>query len=205
MGSDGRLGYAELASFRRAERRLETGRWNMISSLGRVRTAVRARSLVRLASAFVLGSLGLLFMSADSFAAETSYPIVCKGGGDIKLRFDVVGGKWGLDIGFKRSAYAGNSGKLVAGECAWIDRAMLSTEPAVLHVDSASKWSVADVSLSVKDRKWNSVGLMASPANTAIASKVTQLFQDAAVADKAFYVHAYANGDISLWVTKIGP
>ena len=67
-----------------------------------------------------------------SAAAQTSYPIVCRGGPAMRLEVEVKAGSPGsVRLHFARGGRAAVLG-VDPGTCAWQDRGMRAAEPAVL-------------------------------------------------------------------------
>ncbi|MGD9850893.1 MAG: hypothetical protein AB7T38_06485 [Nitrospirales bacterium] len=58
-------------------------------------------------------------------ARAKSYPLVCRGGGAMKARFD----SWGVHVEFFGGKQSGGARTLQPGECAWLDRGFLPGEP----------------------------------------------------------------------------
>jgi hypothetical protein len=81
---------------------------------------------------------GLIISSTIAFA-ETSYPLVCKGGPNMKFSLSVNGNSTTVFIRFKHASQGVGSktvgagwGTLKPGECAWVDRAVAPNEPEVI-------------------------------------------------------------------------
>jgi hypothetical protein len=70
-------------------------------------------------------------------ALAKSYPMVCKGGGEMVANFSHVKARGGfhstsLSIQFKKSPAAASVREPAAGHCAWVDRAISAEEPSSL-------------------------------------------------------------------------
>ena len=70
-----------------------------------------------------------------SLAAQKSYPMVCRGGGDMEARFSHVKSRGGfhntsLSVTFKKSPAAASSTEPAPGHCAWLDRPITGEEPS---------------------------------------------------------------------------
>ena len=100
--------------------------------------------------------LVLLALAQASFAAPKSYPMVCKGGGDMEARFSHVKASGGfhstsLAITFKKSRAAASTSEPAPGHCAWLDRPIAGDEPSSLaYAPGASQ----DFSFTFKGERW---------------------------------------------------
>lgn len=74
------------------------------------------------------------FVSTAELEAQRSFPLVCRGGGDMVMRFQAVndGGWTQLSIFFRRGAAGGDESLRAPGECAFLDRGVAAEEPDLL-------------------------------------------------------------------------
>lgn len=70
----------------------------------------------------------LTLAAAGQAAAQTSYPLTCRGGGYLNISNDAAGGVY---ISFTPSNGAAPMG-LQPGQCTWSDRALRAGEPTVI-------------------------------------------------------------------------
>jgi hypothetical protein len=94
---------------------------------------------VALVAAFTLLTA---LMTTTSFAA-TSYPMVCKGGGEMEAAFSHVKSRGdfhstSLLITFRKSRAAASGTEPTPGHCAWIDRPISADEPSSLAYSPGS-------------------------------------------------------------------
>ena len=68
-------------------------------------------------------SLLFILQNDEVEARAKSYPLMCKGGGAMKTRFDV----WGVKVEFLGAKQSVGARTLQPGECAWLDRGFLLT------------------------------------------------------------------------------
>jgi hypothetical protein len=78
----------------------------------------------------------LAFLVVQPLAAK-SYPMVCKGGGEMVVRFSHVKDSGGFHstsvaIEFKKSRAAASGSEPAPGHCAWVDRPISAEEPSML-------------------------------------------------------------------------
>jgi len=66
-----------------------------------------------------------VFPSEEVEARAKDYPLMCKGGGAMKARFD----SWGVHVEFVGGKQSAGARTLQPGECAWLDRGFLPGEP----------------------------------------------------------------------------
>ena len=81
-------------------------------------------------------ALFAVLLTTTSIAA-TSYPMVCKGGGEMEAKFSHVKSRGdfhstSLLITFKKSRTAASGTEPAPGHCAWIDRPISAEEPSSL-------------------------------------------------------------------------
>ncbi len=79
----------------------------------------------------VLTSIALLSLLSINSAQATpsSYVLMCKGGGNMSIKYNSSTNK--LVVNFHGGSRAGNNG-VAAGSCTWVDRGFRSSEPRKL-------------------------------------------------------------------------
>lgn len=82
-----------------------------------------------------LALAALLTLSALPAAAQTAYPLVCRGGGAMMGSFNSAGA---LSLNFVPGTAAASAGTPSAGECRWLDRAFRAGEPGRLALAHGS-------------------------------------------------------------------
>ena len=70
-----------------------------------------------------------------AIADGTSYPMVCRGGGDMKAMYGRAPGKTIFSIKFSRASQGANVRQPAAGQCAWLDRALTPDEQLELRYE----------------------------------------------------------------------
>lgn len=77
--------------------------------------------------------LVLLLAVQGTMAAQTSYPMVCKGGGEMKAKFSHAKKgsfrAFSLAITFRKSPRVASGPELAPGHCSWVDRPISREEP----------------------------------------------------------------------------
>lgn len=140
----------------------------------------------------ILGTLTIL--TAQSAAAQTSYVMSCRSGGNMQATAGVRGED---PYVFAQIRYMrGSAGAAVIppspGECTWIDRGVGTGEPStILFVDT----STAAVSTFCK----------AGDCRVSTSSLGVQKLMNFVKNQQAFQVHVYNNGSGQMIVTKIRP
>jgi hypothetical protein len=88
------------------------------------------------AAALLCGSI-----LAGSAQAQTTYPLQCRGGGNMNVNIagQTSGGGTEIIIGFDRATVIRG---LPAGSCAWVDRPMNSREPRAIRLVVRARMSV---------------------------------------------------------------
>ena len=141
----------------------------------------------------------VLLLSSNALAAPMDYPILCKGGGDMKVYFSTVGGSAAMTIIIKKSQYAGGSGKVGSGECAWLDRPFNASE-ASEFVIGVKNWSYSSFAVDADSKVISNLGLGGSNGN-----KVTDLFNFITTQGREFYLRGYSiDNNRRIMITKIG-
>lgn len=82
------------------------------------------------AVAFVL-SVPLASLATRDAGAQTSYPLICKGGGNMIAQVRATAQ---VRVQFAAGADAASNAPPSPGQCSWLDRGFRSGEPAVLTV-----------------------------------------------------------------------
>jgi hypothetical protein len=115
-----------------------------------------AMSTTRVGFRVLIVCLVFLAVIHASLAAPKSYPLVCKGGGEMEASFSHVKAKGGfhgtsLAIKFQKSRAAASSSEPAPGQCAWLDRPISAEEPSSLaYAPGAGQ----DFSFTLKGDKW---------------------------------------------------
>jgi hypothetical protein len=88
------------------------------------------------AAALICGAL-----LSGSAAAQTRYPLACRGGGDmnVNIQGQEVGGGAEIIIGYRRSA---TTTALLPGTCSWLDRTLNTREPQSIRLIVRARMSV---------------------------------------------------------------
>lgn len=81
----------------------------------------------------ILGLLSFVAWTAPVPAqAQTSYPLVCRGGGGMSATLTAAGS---IRLHFQPGTAAASATPPGAGACTWLDRGFRSGEPAVLRLE----------------------------------------------------------------------
>ena len=73
---------------------------------------------------------GMLLFPRSALAQPQSYPLVCRGGGNMLFQHDFgSAGAWVRFRFTKGNAPAGGGAKLSPGSCSWVDRGINAAEP----------------------------------------------------------------------------
>jgi hypothetical protein len=75
----------------------------------------------------------LSLFASSAIAASKSYPMVCRGGGNMSAMYGRVGGESIFAITFDRSPHADNQQHPGPGQCAWLDRPLSPEEQLELR------------------------------------------------------------------------
>lgn len=89
-------------------------------------------ALISRLAASAAALLALAAMHPARAAAQISYPLVCRGGPGLRLAPEVSGGTSRLLLRFTRGRRGAVGGALDPGTCAWQDRGVRDSQPAVL-------------------------------------------------------------------------
>jgi hypothetical protein len=135
------------------------------------------------------------FVAQPSIAK--SYPMVCKGGGEMVANFSHVKGRGGfhstsLSIDFKKSPAAASAREPAAGHCAWVDRAITAEEPSAL---AYSPGSGQDFFFELKGNSWRL---------TRTEDSGLQQIMDAIREGEKFYIRCRRQGSY-FKVDSVGP
>ena len=77
----------------------------------------------------------LLTLTALPAAAQTAYPLYCRGGGEMMGSFNAAGG---VTLNILPGTSAAGFGVAAAGKCRWTDRAFHADEPRRLALSAGS-------------------------------------------------------------------
>jgi hypothetical protein len=77
--------------------------------------------------------LCLSLFTLSVFAQSKSYPMVCRGGGNMSAMYGRVDGESIFAITFERSPYSDNQQHPGPGQCAWLDRPLSQEEQLELR------------------------------------------------------------------------
>jgi hypothetical protein len=148
-----------------------------------------------LAAMAMAAAIALGIEPGSAHAQATSYPLVCKGGGDmfVEIAHDFYGKALTLLVNFRWSNRAASQAQPAPGHCAWLDRGGRLDEPIGFRVGFSK-----NVHVIVNGRgqiQLSSAGPESAPA--------VKLIQDI-MAGRVFYLHAYG-GASWLIVTRLGP
>lgn len=143
----------------------------------------------------------------DSSAAEKSYPMVCRGGGQMSAHLvksterDIAGTWTVLDIKFSKARNAGTGSKPGPGECAWMDRPVGGNEPSILELRVGFLTPVDFYDVVIERGQ---VGLQLKEE---FAGKELGQISNAIQRGGLFYVHCYqrlVGRQRSLLITRVG-
>ena len=84
----------------------------------------------------LVGTVAILCLSlfaSSSIAESKSYPMVCRGGGNMSAMYGRVGDESIFAITFERSPHGDNQQHPEPGQCAWLDRPLSSEEQLELR------------------------------------------------------------------------
>jgi hypothetical protein len=102
--------------------------------------------------------LVFLFAVQGTMAAQTSYPMVCKGGGEMKAQFSHAKKgsfrAFSLAITFRKSPRVASGPDLQPGHCSWVDRPISGEEPNRL---AYSPGTGTDFTFSFEKESWSLV------------------------------------------------
>jgi hypothetical protein len=140
------------------------------------------RYLINILLALLVGQLSQMAL------AETSYPMMCKGGTGMSALVEHYTGSGVLGvmvtIDFKKGDDAASPGK---GECVWVDRGMRESEP-----DKLFYYEYGYQPLTIK------------PGTVRIENGPISYLLRAVKNNRNYYVHAYRSGN-RFMITRLGP
>jgi hypothetical protein len=143
-------------------------------------------------------AIGVGLGSASS-AEPTSYPLICKGGPDMRVFIEHIyppRPRVELTVSFRWSSRAASRTPPAAGECAWLDRGGRASEPPRFRVEFREFIAITiNGRGEVVDLRRIGAGGRDDPGITLIND---------IMAGRIFYLHAYAEGG-RLKVTRLGP
>jgi len=154
--------------------------------------------------------VGLCCAAELAFAEQPSFPMVCRGGPEMRImvNHDVdasgIPGATAMFIYFKPAAKAGSAAPPQPGECTWMDRTLRSGEPAVLwirasHVEFA--FQVYGDGRVAKDAS----GIRLSPEGNSEEAQKWRYLTDGVLGGKPFTANVYNASGRVLVVTSVGP
>ncbi len=150
-----------------------------------------------------LAAAALMVTSGSPVRAATSYVLSCRGGGNMTIELHSGGDGSGMWIVFHRGNYAGSVQPVRSGDCTWIDRGMLESEPTRLLVNVNDAFVSAVIRANGTVERFNY-----SYKERARSIENLRYVIDSVLQDRPFQVHAYAvkhaRGDY-LKATRIGP
>jgi hypothetical protein len=151
----------------------------------------------------VVTAVALGVIGTSPARAKTSYVLSCRGGGNMMMEVSSGSESTSVKIVFNRGNYAGTAQPVRSGDCTWIDRGMLESEPNVLHL------GVNDALAAVVVRANGTVDRFNYFYKESARSidKLRYLI-DSVLQDRPFQVHAYAERHgryFYLKATRIGP
>jgi hypothetical protein len=139
--------------------------------------------------------LCIMFISsiwiANAYADPPSYPIICKGGGNMTGLFNTDAKD--IVINFEKSPQAGSRQEPAPGTCAWVDRPINAQEASPL------KYTYENTGMSF-DFRYKNMTLNLGSRDNAL-----KYLWDAVYNGKVFYVRCYKNNYGYLTITHVGP
>lgn len=172
----------------------------------------RGRTVLNRATCLVaLIGITLISLAETVVADKPSYPVACRGGGQMYVEFrplvrpnprsrgrPVEGLRmYGtvVDIPLRRANYGANQRPPMPGECAWLDRPIRASEPQKLYILVEDAWITGVEIQGPRGVRIKGVWPQESPLNYLLTSIQR---------GEVFYVHGYADGEI-IRVTRVGP
>lgn len=154
---------------------------------------------MKVMSTVYIALASVLFLVSDAMSAPKDYPILCKGGGEMKVNFSTVGGKAAMTIIINKSKYAGSSGNVGSGECAWLDRPFNAAEASELVIGTKG-WEYVGFSVDADTKVISSLYLGGSNGKI-----VKDLFNAIITQGSEFYLRGYTiDNNKRILITKIG-
>jgi hypothetical protein len=152
----------------------------------------------------IFTGLGFSAQAAD----PKSYPLMCKGGSDMKIQVTTMDETSHLYIYvlFKKGSRAATAG-LAAGTCAWTDRGMSASEPVELRLRPTSGAGL-HMTLTPNSGGFNTAIRVEGTGQAPRTAAGLRQIIDAIQTGRQFQVYAYsttAQGRKVLYVTKYGP
>lgn len=152
----------------------------------------------------LLGMVAVLFLSLprpSSLAGDKSYPMVCRGGGNMTAMYVCGSDEAILQISFERSPYADNDRHPGPGQCAWLDRALSPEEELTLWYKS-KKNKITNLAI-----KKDTIEVMRYEGNE--GGRELQYLVDAVQKGQLFNIQAlrakHPWGAPYLKITRVGP
>jgi hypothetical protein len=164
----------------------------------------------------VLAGLGLaagLFALSNSAAAEPpSYPLLCRGGGNMRLavNHDIdsggVPGATHMRVHFAPAGIAGSVAPPPPGHCVWMDRTFRPGEPTVMWTKSANVAFAFQVMANgrvVVDGTGPRINLEGTDRSI-VAGEWDYVVRNV-MNGGLFTVHVYNEGGSTMVITRVGP
>jgi hypothetical protein len=109
-----------------------------------------------------LAVLSLGLFASSLIAGSKSYPLVCRGGGNMSGMYTRVGGESIFAITFQRSPHGDNQQHPGPGQCAWLDRPMSAEEQLELRYENKknkiTNWTIKKGKIEVVKYEGNNGG-----------------------------------------------
>ena len=148
----------------------------------------------------VLG-LSVFAVSLSHAADPTSYPMMCKGGGETSVTIDSTGSSDGLSvkIGINKSSRPATSG-LNTSECAWMDRGINPDEPETLAIKFSDVYAQAYMKVNTGGDSYR----LSFYGNGTKVAELKRLIESIKQG-REYQVYAYNNKRGQFIVTRVGP
>ena len=160
-------------------------------------------SFVKALTPMLLAAVALGVIGTSPARAKTSYVLSCRGGGSMTMRVRTGPDGTGLSIYFNRGNYAGSAQPVRSGDCTWIDRGMLETEPTELLTGANDAFAAVVIRANGTVERFEY-----SYKESARSIDKLRYLIDSVLQDRPFQVHAYAERHgryFYLKATRIGP
>jgi hypothetical protein len=155
---------------------------------------------------------GLIAAAHPASAEPPSYPLLCRGGGNMKLmvNHDVdsggVPGATHMTIFFTPAAVAGGVNPPPRGQCVWMDRTFRPGEPANMWIKSANiefAFQVTGNGRVVYDTTGPRVNVEGT--DRSVTAGAWDQVVRAVMTGSLFTVQVYNDGGRTMVITRIGP
>lgn len=165
------------------------------------------RRSIRLVCLLTTAILGM--WTAAAVAEPKSYPLTCRGGGDMRFMF------WTDDdwdtrfrVYFRRAAKSAAEQPVPPGHCAWLDRPIGANEPDNLWIKIKNVIPKPTISADGRVVKFDYGWAATSGERDRENIPVMKYVVDSILQGQTFQVHGYAKSDANgryILVTRIGP